>query len=631
MFTTRVQSKTIWQHGLGLSRYCPSISTRCIRSHSYREQLHSRRLVAYDPPKMNPMLEIRMSASPGRAPQVIHQHEVGSPVRSVRPEFLLESLNSQAEFGPRTFLDNPSPDEETRVPSIPETHIPPQGDGSHTERPFSEQRRSGHYLGGTTEQFQSNCAPERRVSATPSPRSPVEPTDFEVYQRLSREACKSGFDSDKDSYIGSVEEMTPVRPARRSDMLVDGLFNHNSPHVLEEESPILPKVQDLAMARQIKEVHHLTMQALTGVSGSSNPPPTPPPIPRYQDWRNSRYRSVSAPAKKVTMVPPPIDTSQLTTQQPHIKTPYPFRAVHRKEFGRQFSASEPTLRSPRVHDSILTLSIRRSSPNSRLRLSTLTIPANSEFSAVKNRHCSPNREGKEYTPQDFDDAELFRQLRRHYQQLLGPWRYFSARSLTMICVSGDASKQADSGYGWLLTPRSPRVLAHKGLNDTFSEEKLLRFFHNPSAAGKSRYAWVSWAHKLADAPAISTPLPLSSEPASAVTDSARTPTSAATASTVNNRFSMIRRAEQHEGLEFVVSWSVRRILLALTLVIVLSLSATLLWVFLGKNSHGSGGSNQAVFTGAGDRVVAGVVIAICVLLIGCFGIGGWIGISWLVL
>lgn len=580
------------------------------------------------------MHEIRMSASPGRAPQVIHQHEVGSPVRSVRPEFLLESIKSQADFGPRTFLDNPSPDEELHVPDIPNTQTSPEIGSPQTEQPFSKQRRSGHYLGGTTEQFQSNCAPDRRSPTPPSPRSPVEQTDFERYQQLTRENCKSGFDSDEDSYTGSVEEMTPVRPARRSNMLVDGLFHHSSPHVLEEESPILPKHRDLAVAREIKEVHHLTMQYLTGsMTGSSNLPPIPPPIPtrdsRYQDWRNSRYRSVSAPAKKVTMVPPPIDTSQISAQQPHVKTPYPFRAIHRKEFGRQFSASEPTLRSPRVYDSILTLSIRRSNPNSRLRLCTLTVPANSEFSAVKNHSHSSDRGGQEYTPQDFDDAELFRQLRRHYHGLLGPWRHFSAHSLTMICVSGDASKQADSGSGWLLTPRSPRTLAYKGLNDTFSEEKLLRFFHNPNAAGKSRYAWVSWAHRLADAPAITTPLPPPSASPTTALDSARIPASAGTTSTVNNRFSMIRRAEQHEGLEFVVSWSVRRILLALTLVLMLSLAATLLWVFLGKGSHPSAG--QAGFLGAGDRVVAGVVMGICVLLIGCFGVVGWLGISWLVL
>ncbi|KAI5196253.1 hypothetical protein E4T39_07892 [Aureobasidium subglaciale] len=573
---------------------------------------------------MNPMHEIR------RAPEVIHQHEVGSPVRSVRPEFLLESINSQAEFGARTFLDNPTPEEEAHLPNIPEPHPLPQASRSNDERPLSKQKRSGHYLGGTTEQFQSNCVSERRVPSPPSPRSPVEPTDFEKYQQLTREACKSGFDSDEDSYIGSVEELTPVRPARRSNMLVDGPFHQNS--VSEEESPILPKNQDMAVARQIKEVHHLTMQALTGISGSLNPSPTPPPISsrdlRFQEWRNSRYRSVSAPTKKVTIAPPPIDTSKITMQQPHIKTPYPFRAIHRKEFGRQFSASEPTLRSPRVHDSVVTLSIRRSNPDSRVRISTLTIPANSEFSAVKSRRRSSDRT-KEYTLRDFDDAELFRQLRRHYKDLLGPWRHFSARSLTMICVSGDASKQADSGYGWLLTPRSPRTLAYNSLNDTFSEEKLLRFFRDPKAAGKSRYAWVSWAHRLADAPAITTPLPPTSGPSFAALNSAQTPVSRVTMSTVNNRFSMIRRLEQHEGLEFVVSWSVRRIIFALLFVLVLSLAATLLWVFLGKNSHSSG--QGAGFMGAGDRVVAGVVMGIGVFLIGIAGIGGWVGVSWLVL
>lgn len=585
------------------------------------------------------MHEIRMSASPGRSPQVTHQHEIGSPVRSLHPEFLVESINSQADFGNRTFLDDKSPDEGTHMPDIPEPHPLPDGRHARIERPISKQRRSGHYLGGTTEQFQSNCAPERRAPSPPSPpspRSPVGvPSDFEKYQQMTREACKSGFDSDDDSYIRSVDELTPVRPARRSNMLVDGLFHHSSPQVLEEESPILPKHQDLAVAHQIREVHSLTMQALTGITSSSNPPPTPPPIPtrdsRYLDWRNSRYRSVSAPTKKVTMAPPPIDTSRISTKNPHVKTPYPFRAVHRKEFGRQFSSSEPALRSPRVHDSILTLSIRRSNPHSKLRLSTLTIPANSEFSAVKHRHHHSSSDRPRL--QDFDDAELFRQLRRHYQKLLGPWRHFSARSLTLICVSGDASKQADSGYGWLLTPRSPRTLAYKGLNDTFSEEKLLRFFRNPAAAGKSRYAWVSWAHRLADAPAVvTTPLPVSaSGPSSAVVDgSGVTPISATSGtSTVNNRFSMIRRLEQHEGLEFVVSWSVRRILLVLSAVLALSLAATLLWVLLGKGSHGS--DQGAGFMGAGDRVVGGVVMGICVLLIGVAGIGGWIGVSWLVL
>jgi hypothetical protein len=580
---------------------------------------------------MNKMDDIRISASPGRAPEVTHQHAVGSPVRSVRPEFLLESINSQADFGQRSFLDDRSSGTNTNIPAISETHHIHDTPNVHAGRPSSKQRRSGHYLGGTTEHFRSNCAPDQRVPTPPSPRSPAPLTDLERYLQDTREACKSGFDSDEDSYVGSVEELTPVRPPRRSNMLVDGLFHHSSPHALEEESPILPKTQDATVALQIKELHHLTMLALTGMSSTSNPPPTPPPIPqrdsKYQEWRNSRYRSVSAPARKVTMAPPPINTSRNSFKKPLVETPFPFRAVHRKEFDRQFSASEPTLRGPHVHDSVLTLSIRRSNPNSRLRISTLTIPANSDFNSAKHNRRRSSARAREFTSLDFDDAELFRQLQRQYKSLLGPWRHFSARSLTMICVSGDASKQADSGYGWLLTPRSPRTLAYKGLNDTFSEEKMLRFFHNPEAAGKSRYAWVGWAHRLADAPAITTPLP---PPSSTIPGSARTPATATSSSTVNNRFSMIRRLEQHEGLEFVVCWSVRRILGALAMVLVLSVAATLLWIFLGKNSH-TPGSGGAGFMGAGDRVVAGSVMGICVLLIGVAGMAGWIGVSWLVL
>lgn len=591
------------------------------------EQLDSRRLIAAKIINTDRMDNIRMSDSPGRAPQITHQDEVGSPVRSLRPEFLLESIKSQADFGNRTFLDDKSSDSGNNVP---ETHPLRDEPEIPVPMPSSRQRRSGHYLGGTAEQFHLNRAPDHQ--RTPTPPSPKSPTDFEKYQQMSREACKSGFDSDEDSFEGSVEEMTPQRPIRRSK-LVDGLFHKgSSPHAQEEESPILPKHQDMAVADRIIEGHHITMQALTGITFSSNPPPTPPPIPdgdsRYQDWRNSRYRSFSAPTRKVTMAPPPIDTSRTEHQKQHVKTPYPFRPIHRKEFGRQFSTSEPTLRSPRVHDSVLTLSVRRSNPNSRLQLTTLTIPANSEFSAVKNRRRSSDRD-TEYTSLDFDDAELFRQLRACYKQLLGPWRHFSARSLTMITVSGDASKEADAGYGWLLTPRSPRVLAYKGLNDTFSEDKLLRFFCNPSAAGKRRYAWVSWAHRLADAPSMaSTPLPPPSaiSPASAATRSPEGNSAASPASTTANRFSMIRRLEQHEGLEFVVSWSVKRILLALALVISFALAATLLWVFLG-----TGASRGAGFRGAGDRVVGGVVMGVCVLSIGVAGMVGWLGVSWLVL
>jgi hypothetical protein len=72
-----------------------------------------------------------------------------------------------------------------------------------------------------------------------------------------------------------------------------------------------------------------------------------------------------------------------------------------------------------------------------------------------------------------------------------------------------------------------------------------------------------------------------------------------------------------------------------------SVAAVLLWIFLGQSrtfmtpdsfqpqdmtTIYSGGSR-----GAGDRVGAGVVMGICVLLIGLSSMAGWMGLSWLII
>lgn len=117
---------------------------------------------------------------------------------------------------------------------------------------------------------------------------------------------------------------------------------------------------------------------------------------------------------------------------------------------------------------------------------------------------------------------------------------------------------------------------------------------------------------------------------------------------------MVRRQEQHEGLDFVMAWSVFRILIVLAGVLLLSVAAALLWIFLGRSAvpitlssgmsvgvgggattGGVGGVMSAAgdgsgFRDAGDRVGTGVLIGICVLLFGLTGMGGWIGVSWLV-
>ena len=106
---------------------------------------------------------------------------------------------------------------------------------------------------------------------------------------------------------------------------------------------------------------------------------------------------------------------------------------------------------------------------------------------------------------------------------------------------------------------------------------------------------------------------------------------------------LVRKVEQPEGLEFVTAWSVWRLSIALGLVLVASVAATLLWVLLGQSTsfanldpstfsesnddpiQGSG------FRGAGSRVGAGLLMGISVLLVGLSGIAGWVGVSWLVI
>ena len=103
---------------------------------------------------------------------------------------------------------------------------------------------------------------------------------------------------------------------------------------------------------------------------------------------------------------------------------------------------------------------------------------------------------------------------------------------------------------------------------------------------------------------------------------------------------LIHRIEQPEGLEFVLSWSILRLSLALILVLVASVAAVLLWTLLGQSrtfmnpdsfSPDDTMIQNGGFRGAGDRVGAGVVMGICVLLIGLSSMAGWMGLSWLVI
>ena len=602
---------------------------------------------------------VRLSDSPRRSPHITHT--VTSPVRSLHPTLHMESLNSQADMpmeslhsqadmGMRTadFFDASSSDGEEDIAGILDR------DASGVEanlidrgRHSQVKRRASRPQPVPNEPLVTRCQSKGR-SFQP---------EGDGYQRLSPvkavpEAISRYIDtpSTPTSFNGSVTELLPgehgssppeyPRPARLSTFArPHSTIEPRSEPAYRSSSvmppPVANKVDQILSAHAI--AHEITLQSLMrdentldrtietfGPIGDrasvvpaslrfANDPRSPGTIRKFSAPEDEN--PTSGTSKKVHVLPPPIDTSQPRRSLPQslVRTPYP-DGVRRKDLSHiTESAPDPNTPSPHV-ESVLTLSIRPSKKNSRRRVTTIIIPATNGFSAV--RSAGSTEKEKHFHGIEFDDKEFFQQLQEAYASLSGPWRFLSARSLKRIVVSGAASKAADSNYGWLHSPRSPRELAFKGLQDTFGEDKIIAHYYHP-AMGKSRYAFVHWAHRLAAAETRHSP-----------------------SGSVDADGDLVHKIEQPEGLEFVLSWSILRLSLALTLVLMASVAAVLLWILLGPSrtfmnpdtfNPADTMTRSGGFRGAGDRVGAGVVMGICVLLIGLSSMAGWMGVSWLVI
>ncbi|KAK4979147.1 hypothetical protein LTR42_001649 [Elasticomyces elasticus] len=538
----------------------------------------------------------------------------------------IDSIHSQPDFGLRTadFFEDTSEDESAILPAASGD----AGVGGVPERRAKGSKRRQSLVGNQT--LASRCEP-KRVSLPPD----------EGYQRLAALPGmneKSGFtDFPGTSFHGSVDELLPVEqrssPPRfsRPAYVSSGRTPRGSSQLERPEDYQSPmpssKVDQILGAHAI--AHEITLQALMrdeealdrslqsfAPLNSEYRASMLPPSLRVHDPRSPRNATFASPqsatSKKVHMVPPPIDTSAPRRSLPAdlVRTPYPATPdrIHRKDF--EHSPPSALLSSPSsATESELTLSIRRANAHSLPRVTSLTIPASNDFSTIRSR--SVGTKEKHFKALDFDDEELFRQLRMRYRQLSGPMLFLSARSLRRIVVSGPATKAADAGYGWLHQPRSPRLLAYRGLSDTFSEEKILQHYRKP-ALGRQRYAFVHWAHRLAAAPPLRTP--------QADDDDVQT--------TIEGDLG--RKLAQPEGLEFVVSWSILRIILVVSTIVALSMAAALLWTFLGRNTV-SGDLPHGGFRDAGDKVGSGLLIGICMLLVGLISTAGWLGVSWLVM
>ncbi|KAK0660230.1 hypothetical protein DIS24_g3496 [Lasiodiplodia hormozganensis] len=424
-------------------------------------------------------------------------------------------------------------------------------------------------------------------------------------------------------------------------------------------------------------------------SATSLPPPVPeiPPIAQIQQ------------PKRVSLVPPPIDTSRppKSKGEGKIRTPYPFH--HHRKFPKTLGS--PGFPPPPTQDTILTLSIRRRSGVLSSRVARITLPAELLEGKYAAGGFGDDIAPDEQPPPLFDDAAFFEQLRVEYASLAGRWwRFFSARSLCRVTVGHTtawsatescpgpaacgggrccpAARAAHGGNGAIIqhqeqqqrgcsaaTPsgiyhvRSPRYLASQGLKDTFSEENLLAHFRKPRL-GRSRFAWVLWASRLAglhEQPDLSSwrvqqrqkdvswrdrELP----PTPAAAAAGRTPSTASTAfagasSDDDNAKDDFFIAQAELGLaggggggiapghsiatlEFVEGWSIARILTAVLLVLLLAAAGIVLWILFGTGTLIDG------IRGSGARVGTAVLIGTGVLFFGWTMVLVWMGVSWCV-
>ena len=589
-----------------------------------------------------------------------------SPARSVHPT-MLETSNSQAGLAQSHFDSSSEADPEelhsTARLSHDTTNVMSKNSSGGPRRSFSGKLMgSAHHVRTSSDALNPDMQWDRN-------------DDPGLYTHYNDASSLDSNESFKETtspitYTSRGEHANQRRslsPPQGSRHALDG-------ETYDEESPVMPRIRSEAL-----ELHRMTLdylernEALDRIHSGSprqyySMTPQPLHVSRWLDKRpmseGAHYRSISALVKKVPVVPPPIDTSTPKRSHPSsiIRTPHP---TLQRSFRKDFSPSPLALKvvTPGMpSESVLTLSIRRRNPSKLPLITTMVIGSSSQTKLKLNKL----EKTHPFNVPDFDDHAFFISLRTHYIALLGPFRLFSALTLSRITVSGPATRAADVGCGWLAGPRSPRAVAWKGLSDSFSEERLLYYFRNPGKVGKERFAWVAWAERIAAAPSsvdedatkaragqslsskVATPFPRSA---------LATPTLASANSNGghftpgfmpkkmnvdSNRMSgdLVRKADQHEGLEFVLSWSVRRILIALATVMALSLAAALLWIFLGIQSSSasivqSPGTvpnldSGSGFRNAGDRVAVGILIGICTLLVGLTGVGGWIGASYLI-
>ena len=147
-----------------------------------------------------------------------------------------------------------------------------------------------------------------------------------------------------------------------------------------------------------------------------------------------------------------------------------------------------------------------------------------------------------------------------------------------------------------------RSRAARSSDDSFIEERLNAMFRRPKL-GRRDHEWTKWVSRLPG----------------------------------NTKNEHVSGSEEKIAIEIIEGWSSPRIALAVAATLLLSLAATLLWIFLGVESTSFVSPGPPDYAGqpwqltdsTGSNVLTGVALGMLVLLFGWTGVGAWVLLSWL--
>ncbi|KAF2743833.1 hypothetical protein M011DRAFT_409617 [Sporormia fimetaria CBS 119925] len=196
----------------------------------------------------------------------------------------------------------------------------------------------------------------------------------------------------------------------------------------------------------------------------------------------------------------------------------------------------------------------------------------------------------------FGDQRFAEALRIAYRSLAGPgaWRVLSARQVRYIRILRFDAQNGSEGQDHI-----SRFLNSDSGREGCIEEDLWELYNNPSR-GKGRYTWIEHARNLSRT--LHTSTKHSGDENSAPHTTQQTPVLT---------------------LQFVHTFSILRILSVLAVILATSVAAALLWIFLGKSGWGNLRDG-----GRGERVGAGMLVALVALVVQGLGFAVWMGVSW---